>query len=279
MAGRQRPIGQGSSRAGGGAGRREPLLRRLRSGAGRGPVRAGRRHAHQGHARHFRHRVREDRPDGGDGLLETLRRWRRDPRCLAARAGDVAGNRCSYSPRRVRALHREARLRDGRTDRLGCGDAGGFPDHHAPANSNRPAVAAGCSGPRRHGLRRRWGLPFDLLVTADRPARAAGRLLHRQVRGEQPEYKEFVSAGGYVRREFWKHPFVKDGRPVGWDAAMQMLVDRTGLPGPRSWSNQSFAEGRGAYPVVDITWYESCRVRRLSRQTAADDFPVGKGGP
>ena len=26
------------------------------------------------------------------------------------------------------------------------------------------------------------------------------------------EFKEFVNAGGYLKREFWKHPFVKDGR-------------------------------------------------------------------
>jgi serine/threonine protein kinase/formylglycine-generating enzyme required for sulfatase activity len=71
------------------------------------------------------------------------------------------------------------------------------------------------------------------------------------------EYKEFINAGGYVKREFWKHPFVKDGPSIPWADAMRTLVDRTGLPGPRTWSNQGFPEGRGDHPVTDITWYEA----------------------
>ena len=71
------------------------------------------------------------------------------------------------------------------------------------------------------------------------------------------EYKEFVNAGGYGNRAFWKHPFVKDGREIPWEAGIRLLVDRTGLPGPRTWSNQSFLDGRAEYPVTDITWYEA----------------------
>jgi len=71
------------------------------------------------------------------------------------------------------------------------------------------------------------------------------------------EYKEFVNAGGYLKREFWTRPFVKDGRTIPWDEAVRTLVDRTGLPGPRTWSNQSFPEGKADYPVADVTWYEA----------------------
>ena len=71
------------------------------------------------------------------------------------------------------------------------------------------------------------------------------------------EYKEFVNAGGYGNRAFWKHPFVKDGREIPWEGGIRLLVDRTGLPGPRTWSNQSFLDGRADYPVTDITWYEA----------------------
>ena len=35
------------------------------------------------------------------------------------------------------------------------------------------------------------------------------------------EYKEFVNAGGYVKRELWRHPFVKDGRTISWDEAIR----------------------------------------------------------
>jgi hypothetical protein len=38
---------------------------------------------------------------------------------------------------------------------------------------------------------------------------------------------------------------------------MKEFKDRTGLPGPRSWSSQNFPEGKSDYPVTDITWYEA----------------------
>ena len=71
------------------------------------------------------------------------------------------------------------------------------------------------------------------------------------------EFKEFISAGGYVKRELWTHPFVKDGRTIPVGDALRMLVDRTGLPGPRTWSNQTFPDGKADHPVTDITWYEA----------------------
>jgi len=71
------------------------------------------------------------------------------------------------------------------------------------------------------------------------------------------EYKEFINAAGYLKKEFWKYPFIKDGRTLSWDEAMKEFKDRTGLPGPRSWSSQNFPEGKSDYPVTDITWFEA----------------------
>ena len=71
------------------------------------------------------------------------------------------------------------------------------------------------------------------------------------------EYKEFITAGGYFRREYWKYPFVKNGRTLSYDEAMHGFRDRTGLAGPRSWSGQDFPEGKADHPVTDITWYEA----------------------
>ena len=71
------------------------------------------------------------------------------------------------------------------------------------------------------------------------------------------EYREFIAAGGYWRREFWKQPFRKDGRELSWEETMRQFKDRTGLDGPRSWSNQDFPEGKGQHPVTDVTWYEA----------------------
>lgn len=71
------------------------------------------------------------------------------------------------------------------------------------------------------------------------------------------EYKEFIAAGGYRRKELWKHPFVKNGKTLSWDEAVRHLTDRTGLPGPRGWTNQEFPPGRGDDPVAGVTWYEA----------------------
>jgi len=49
------------------------------------------------------------------------------------------------------------------------------------------------------------------------------------------QFKAFVDAGAYRDRRFWKVAFVKDGRPIDWNRAMQEFVDRTGQPGPSTW--------------------------------------------
>ncbi len=71
------------------------------------------------------------------------------------------------------------------------------------------------------------------------------------------DYKRFITAGGYLNQSYWKPPFIKNGRTLSWEQALQELTDRTGLPGPRSWSNQEFPEGKSEHPVTDITWYEA----------------------
>ncbi|HEX4950995.1 MAG TPA: protein kinase [Blastocatellia bacterium] len=67
------------------------------------------------------------------------------------------------------------------------------------------------------------------------------------------EYKEFISAGSYFNQQFWKQlPNLEAFKEIGKE-----FKDRTGLPGPRSWSNQTFPEGKAEHPVTDITWYEA----------------------
>jgi serine/threonine protein kinase/formylglycine-generating enzyme required for sulfatase activity len=71
------------------------------------------------------------------------------------------------------------------------------------------------------------------------------------------EYKEFINAGGYLRREFWRRPIVRNRREIAWEEAIREFKDRTGLPGPRGWVNQDFPEGKAEHPVTDISWYEA----------------------
>jgi dienelactone hydrolase len=71
------------------------------------------------------------------------------------------------------------------------------------------------------------------------------------------EYKKFVDAGGYQTREFWKQPFVRDGRTVPWEDAVALLHDATGRPGPTTWEVGDYPKGRGKYPVAGVSWYEA----------------------
>ena len=71
------------------------------------------------------------------------------------------------------------------------------------------------------------------------------------------EYKKFVDAGGYRKREFWKQPFVRDGREVPWEQAMALFLDATGRPGPATWEVGSYPRGLEKHPVAGVSWYEA----------------------
>lgn len=71
------------------------------------------------------------------------------------------------------------------------------------------------------------------------------------------EYKEFINAGGYLKKQFWKYPFIKNGKPFTWEEAVGGFKDQTGLAGPRNWKNQDYPDGKAEHPVTDVTWYEA----------------------
>lgn len=86
------------------------------------------------------------------------------------------------------------------------------------------------------------------------------------------EFKEFIDAGGYLKKDYWKGPFVKNGRALAWEDAIAMLRDRTGMPGPRDWSNQTFPEGKADYPVSGVTWYEASAYARFREKSLPTIF-------
>ncbi|HVG36070.1 MAG TPA: SUMF1/EgtB/PvdO family nonheme iron enzyme, partial [Pyrinomonadaceae bacterium] len=95
-----------------------------------------------------------------------------------------------------------------------------------------------------------WRRPTDARVQLD-------DFLIDKYEVSNQEYKEFINAGGYLKKQFWKYPLIKEGRTIHWEEAVREFVDRTGLPGPRSWSGQNFPEGMSNHPVTDINWYEA----------------------
>jgi eukaryotic-like serine/threonine-protein kinase len=76
-------------------------------------------------------------------------------------------------------------------------------------------------------------------------------------------YKEFVDAGGYERRSWWDSDIKRNGKPLSFEAAMQLFVDATGRPGPAAWELGSYPAGKGDYPVAGISWYEAAAYARF----------------
>ncbi len=71
------------------------------------------------------------------------------------------------------------------------------------------------------------------------------------------EYKKFVDAGGYQKREFWKQPFLKEGRTMPFEEAVALFRDTTGRPSPATWEVGSFPRGTENHPVAGVSWYEA----------------------
>ncbi len=71
------------------------------------------------------------------------------------------------------------------------------------------------------------------------------------------EYKQFVDAGGYEKREYWTEPFVENGREIPWEEAMARFVDRTGRPGPSTWEIGDHLPDQADHPVAGVSWYEA----------------------
>ncbi len=71
------------------------------------------------------------------------------------------------------------------------------------------------------------------------------------------DFREFITKGGYLTKNFWTYPFIKGGKEISLEEAVENFKDKTGLPAPRGWSNQNFPVGEEDHPVTGITWYEA----------------------
>jgi len=71
------------------------------------------------------------------------------------------------------------------------------------------------------------------------------------------QFKEFVERGGYRKRNYWKHAFLKSGRAIPWEQALADFHDATGWPGPATWELGEYPRGQDNYPVTGVSWYEA----------------------
>ena len=71
------------------------------------------------------------------------------------------------------------------------------------------------------------------------------------------QFAEFVAGGAYRRAEYWKLPFARAGRTVGWQEAVAEFRDSTGQPGPATWEVGAYPLGQDDFPVTGVSWYEA----------------------
>jgi len=70
------------------------------------------------------------------------------------------------------------------------------------------------------------------------------------------QFKAFVDAGGYQKRDYWKNEFARDGKRLSWQEAMaQSKMPPDALA--RGLDRRPISQGQDDYPVTGISWYEA----------------------
>lgn len=96
------------------------------------------------------------------------------------------------------------------------------------------------------------------------------------------DFAEFMADDGYGTPNLWPDSMIVDSDTLDRSAALNRLVDRTGAPGPRTWSGAVFPAGLADHPVNGVSWYEaraycSWRSKRLPSVTQWWRAALGSG--
>jgi formylglycine-generating enzyme required for sulfatase activity/dienelactone hydrolase len=78
------------------------------------------------------------------------------------------------------------------------------------------------------------------------------------------QFKTFVAAGGYQKREYWDREFLKDGHDLSWVEATALFKDKTGRPGPATWEGGDVPAGQADFPVGGVSWYEAAAYAKFA---------------
>jgi hypothetical protein len=88
-------------------------------------------------------------------------------------------------------------------------------------------------------------------------------------------FMAFVADGGYRDRAFWRDTLQLQEGSVPFETAVETFVDRTGLPGPRTWTGGTFADDRARHPVTGVSWYEARANFSMTVTTPVDRLAAG----
>jgi len=81
------------------------------------------------------------------------------------------------------------------------------------------------------------------------------------------EFKRFVDAGGYEKREYWRHPVMKEGRELSWEQVVSEFRDTTGRSGPATWELGAYPSEQDDFPVRGVSWYEAAAYAQFAGKT------------
>jgi dienelactone hydrolase len=119
-------------------------------------------------------------------------------------------------------------------------------------------VPRGTQPPGMHRIAAKWPMLFLHYMGFEKPSKVLTDPFWMDVHEvTNREFKAFVDAGGYRKRDLWKHPFVKEGRTLSWEEAIGLFKDATGRSGPAGWELSSYPEGQADYPVTGVSWHEA----------------------
>ncbi len=93
------------------------------------------------------------------------------------------------------------------------------------------------------------------------------------------EFQKFVDQGGYGKREYWRHRFIKDNRELSWEQAMGLLRDSTGRPGPATWNGGHYPNGQANFPVGGVSWYEAAAYAEFAGKSLPTVAQWFRGAP
>ena len=102
---------------------------------------------------------------------------------------------------------------------------------------------------------RRTAVDLNGFATEDTVALESFAIDRHEITNRQ--FKEFVAAGGYSKREYWKYDIVQDGRKLSFEEAIGLFRDTSGKSGPATWELGDFPAGQAEFPVAGVSWYEA----------------------